>query len=279
MFILSAFADEIDPDPRKQIDVLKKCGINHLELRSIEDTNILDLTPQQCNDLKRLLQDNGVRLSALGSPIGKVAINGDWANHLDKFKHALELCHHFETGNMRIFSYYPPGPDIGWEDWREEVFQRMRQKVELARMTGIRLLHENEHRIFAESPDHVVELMTICQESANAPTLAAVYDPANYVFRGYDPWDAWQKTKDWTAHFHIKDWIGQAAVGSLPGQGQGRIPEVMADAQNRGYHGFATLEPHLASGGQMGGKTGPVLFEKAVTAFKAILDNIGARYS
>src|SRR5207249_2200627 len=42
MFTLSAFADEIDPDPQQQIDVLKSCGVRHIELRSILKTNVLD---------------------------------------------------------------------------------------------------------------------------------------------------------------------------------------------------------------------------------------------
>ena len=44
MFTLSAFADEISPDPQQQIDVLKTCGVRHIELRSIHKSNVLDLT-------------------------------------------------------------------------------------------------------------------------------------------------------------------------------------------------------------------------------------------
>jgi sugar phosphate isomerase/epimerase len=106
----------------------------------------------------------------------------------------------------------------------------------------------------------------------------AVYDPANYVFCGYDPWEGWQKTKDVTAHFHIKDWVAGEKHGCLAGEGQGRIPEVIADAVARGYDGFATLEPHLLGGGPTGGVTGPELFPKAVAAFTAILDRAGAIY-
>ena len=41
MFTLSAFADEIDPDPLKQLDVLKACAIRHIEFRSIHATNVV----------------------------------------------------------------------------------------------------------------------------------------------------------------------------------------------------------------------------------------------
>ena len=53
MFTLSAFADEIDPNPQTQIDVLKACGVGHIELRSILKTNVLDLTDLQIAELKR----------------------------------------------------------------------------------------------------------------------------------------------------------------------------------------------------------------------------------
>src|SRR5579862_3705162 len=67
MFTLSAFADEISPDPQEQIDVLKKCGIRHIELRSILKTNVLDLSELQVSELKALLDKNGFQLSAIGS--------------------------------------------------------------------------------------------------------------------------------------------------------------------------------------------------------------------
>jgi sugar phosphate isomerase/epimerase len=108
--------------------------------------------------------------------------------------------------------------------------------------------------------------------------FASVYDPANYVFCGYDPWQGWEMTKEWTGHFHIKDWATGEKHGRIPGEGEGRIREVMADAVRRGYDGFATLEPHLLGGGPTGGVTGPELFPKAVAAYKKILDEVGAEY-
>ena len=115
-------------------------------------------------------------------------------------------------------------------------------------------------------------------ERADVRNFGAVYDPANYVHGGFDPWQGWQLTKQWTVHFHIKDWDAGEQHGRVAGQGQGRIPEVMAEAVARGYEGFATLEPHLLGGGPTGGVTGPELFPKAVAAFTGILDRAGAQY-
>jgi 3-dehydroshikimate dehydratase len=279
MFTLSAFADEIDPDPLKQIDVLKACGVRHIEFRSIHLTNVLNLSDAQIAEFKALLDKHGFKLSAIGSPIGKIKIDEPFEPHLEKFKRAIHLCGVLGTKNIRIFSYYPPDNfDGDWTKWRPEVMSRMTQKCELAAKAGVRLIHENEHRIYGDSPERVTDLMTTLRKTFSADVIGAVHDPANFVFCGYDPWQGWLASKPWLVHFHIKDWSAGQEHGSLAGEGQGRVPEVIADAVKMGYSGFATMEPHLLGGGPTGGVTGPELFPKAVAAFKAILDKAGAKY-
>jgi len=273
MFILSAFADEISPDPQQQVDVLNLCGIKHIELRSIHKTNVLDLTDLQVSEFKSLLDKHGFRLSAIGSPIGKIKIDQPFEPHLRRFERAIELCKVFGTPNIRVFSYYKP-EGTTWEQWRDEILQRMAEKVRRAEKAGLRLLHENEHNIYGDDPRRVVDLL----DSLNSQHFRAVYDAANYVFCGYDPWQGWELTRDRTAHFHFKDWTAGAAHGSLGGEGQGQWPRVLADAVARGYDGFATLEPHLLGGGPTGGVTGPELFPQAVKAFTDLLDRVGGRY-
>ncbi len=273
-FTLSAFADEISPEPKEQLDVLESCGVRHIELRSIHKTNVLDLSDAQVADFKRLLDARGFKLSAIGSPIGKIRITDPFEPHLKRFHRALELCKVFETPNIRLFSYYLP-EGHNWTDHRREVMDRMKRKVELAEKAGVRLLHENEHNIYGEDPELVVDLL----QTINHPNFRAIYDPANYVHGGHDPWKGWELTKPWTVHFHIKDWVHGEQKGRLTGEGQGRIAEVMADAKQSGYQGFATLEPHLLGGGPTGGVTGPELFPKAVRAFTRVLDQAEAQYA
>jgi sugar phosphate isomerase/epimerase len=273
MFTLSAFADEIAPDPVEQIAVLRDCGMRHVELRSISRINILDLTDLQVSELRSLLQNVGIGVSAIGSPIGKTRIDEPFAPQLKRFARAIELAKTFNTPNIRIFSYYLPEDDV-WDNWRRDVLDRMWDKLRLAEKAGVRLVHENEHRIYGDDPDRVRDLL----ETVDNPRFLAVYDAANYVVCGYDPWKGWEQTKDWTVHFHIKDWVRGETHGCPAGEGQGRIPEIIADAQARQYDGFATLEPHLLGGGPTGGVTGPELFPRAVAAFRRVLDQAGAAY-
>jgi sugar phosphate isomerase/epimerase len=150
---------------------------------------------------------------------------------------------------------------------------RMGEKVRHAEKAGVRLFHENEHRIYGDSPERVTDLFT----QIKSPAFRAAYDPANFVFCGHDPWQGWLASKPYTAHLHIKDWVRGEDHGRLAGEGQGQIARVMADVATS-YDGFATLEPHLLGGGPTGGVTGPELFPKAVAAFRAILDQVGAKH-
>jgi 3-dehydroshikimate dehydratase len=278
MFTLSAFADEISPDPREQIAVLRGCRVRHIEFRSIFKTNVMKLSEEQLGEFKSLLDGEGFKLSAIGSPVGKVAIDLPFEPHFDVFKRACELAHRFGTPNVRVFSYYPPAEpkfDGNWAPYRDEVVRRMRAKAEYAAANKIVMFHENEHAIFGDEPNRVLDLLT----AVNHPSLKAAYDAANYVYGGYDPVEGWEKTKHLTAHLHIKDWKRgeEEHQGRLAGYGDGQIPYSIADAVKRGYVGFATMEPHLRGGGPTGGVTGADLFPVAVEAFRKILAAAGGK--
>lgn len=281
MFLLSAFADEISPDPREQVAVLKASRVRFIEFRSIYGTNVLALSDDQIRDFKKLLDGEGIGLSAIGSPIGKYAIDLPFEPHLDKFKRAIELCGVFGTKGIRVFSYYPPGNDpkfdvANWPKYRDEIMNRMRAKAELAAKSGVVLFHENEHRIYGDSPERVADLLT----TVNHPSLRAAYDAANYAYGNFDPIDGWERTKAYTSHFHIKDWKqgGEAAghkFGVIAGTGDGHIDHSIKGAVAMGYKGYAVMEPHLRGGGPTGGITGPDLFPYATDAFRAILKSCG----
>jgi 3-dehydroshikimate dehydratase len=280
MFTISAFADEISPEPAEQLGVLKQCRVRFIEFRSIHGTNVLKLSDSQLSQWKAMLDGEGFGLSAIGSPIGKVAIDLPFEPHLDLFKHAMEVAHRFGCPRIRIFSYYPPA-NLPWNgDWtphREEVLRRMRIKTELAEKAGITLLHENEHNIYGDRPDRVADLFA----SVNSLSLRGAYDSANWVFCGYDPVEGWELTKEFTTHLHIKDWKkpkpGDTGHGHgvIPGTGDGQMKHSLIDSVRRGYKGFAVMEPHLRGGGPTGGVTGADLFPYAVEAFRKLLAECG----
>jgi sugar phosphate isomerase/epimerase len=111
------------------------------------------------------------------------------------------------------------------------------------------------------------------------PGLGLIFDSANLVQLGIRPMEAWRRMRDHVVYLHIKDAVFPTGEIVPPGEGDGDIPEILADAITaRGYEGFVSLEPHLAAAGEFSGFSGPEPFKKAVRLVKGMLDGLGAAY-
>jgi sugar phosphate isomerase/epimerase len=269
---LAAFADEISPDLDEQIRVCRLNGVTHFDLRGVQGKNVLDFDHALRNEIKNKLGANGLAVSAIASPIGKVAIDKPWSEHFDRFRVAVELAEFFGAPFIRLFSYYPAGGEGKGpiDPHREEILDRFRQKVEYLKGREITLLHENEKGIYGDVGRRCVDLMT----SINSPKLRSAFDFANFVQVGDDPRDNWPQLKPFVAYIHIKD--AKRGTGEVvpAGQGDGGIDQILADAYASGFRGFISLEPHLKVAGHSHGETGPELFKVAADAIKSLCRRI-----
>ena len=271
---LSAFADEVVEDFLAQVEFLAGERVGHIEPRFINKKNIMDLTKGELDEARAMIRDHGLKVSAIGSPIGKVKLDEPFEPHLDKFKHAVDLALFFEAPYIRMFSYYAPeGKNI--DDYREQVTERMAAKVEVLADADVTMVHENEANIYGHSAENCVDLV----EAVDSPKLRLVYDPANFVWgekMTNNVEVCWPVMKPYVVHIHIKDWkLGAADVGSMPGEGDGQIKELLAELAAINYDGCMTMEPHLQLGGQFGGTTGPELFTRAIAAVREIAAEVG----
>ncbi len=271
---LSAFADEVTDNFLEQVKYLAGERVSHIEPRFIDKKNIMDLTQNELNEAKMMIQDHGLKVSAIGSPIGKVGLDEPFEPHLDKFKHAVELAVFFETPYIRMFSYYAPeGQNI--DDYRDQVMERMAAKVEVLKDVDVTMVHENEANIYGHTAEQCVDII----KTIDSPKLRLVYDPANFVWgekMTNNVEVCWPVMKPYIVHIHIKDWkLGAKDVGSIPGEGDGQIKELLAELAAMDYDGCLTMEPHLQAGGQFGGSTGPELFSKAIAAVRNIAADVG----
>ena len=271
---LSAFADEVTEDFLAQVEYLAGERVGYIEPRFINKKNIMDLTKGELDEARAMIRDHGLKVSAIGSPIGKVRLDEPFDPHLDKFKHAVDLALFFETPYIRMFSYYAPeGKNI--DDYREQVTERMAAKVDVLADADVTMVHENEANIYGHSAQNCVDLV----KAVDSPKLRLVYDPANFVWgekMTNNVEVCWPVMKPYVVHIHIKDWkLGAADVGSMPGEGDGQIRELLAELAAINYDGCLTMEPHLQLGGQFGGTTGPELFSKAIAAVREISAEVG----
>ena len=271
---LSAFADEVTEDFRGQVEFLATEKVSYIEPRFIDKKNIMDLGQGELKEARQMIQDHGLKVSAIGSPIGKVRLDEPWEPHLDKFKHAVELAQYFETPFIRMFSYYAPeGKNI--DDYRGLVMERMAAKVAVVQDVDVTMVHENEAHIYGHSAENCADLI----KTVGSPKLALAYDPANFVWGEKNTKNVetcWPVMKPYVVHIHIKDWkLGSTDVGSVPGEGDGQIKELLAELAAMDYEGCMTMEPHLQTGGQFGGSTGPELFSQAIAAVRELSAEVG----
>ncbi|MBR6633760.1 MAG: sugar phosphate isomerase/epimerase [Clostridia bacterium] len=242
VFTISGFSDEID----KMIDVqfahIKSLGITHFEPRFVDGTSIADLTDEQVSVLKEKMQKEGIKVSSIGSPIGKIKITDEFEPHLQKLARVIEIAKALDAKYIRIFSFFiEKGDDL--EKWHDEVICRMKKMTELAEREGIMLLHENEKNIWGELPEQCDRII----REVNSPCLRAVFDPANFIQAGAKPYpDAYNIMKPHIEYMHIKDALEDGSVVPA-GYGIGQIDKILGDLKNSGWTGYVSLEPHLGA--------------------------------
>jgi len=281
-FVLSGFADEIDMDLTKQMDVLEKLGIHYIEMRGVNGKNIVEHSLEEVKEIKQQLDARGFKLSAIGSPIGKIGITDDFGPHLKLFKHTVEIAKIMETKYIRLFSFYIPkgqNPDT----YREEVLYRLREFIKASEGSGIVLLHENEKEIYGETAKRCLDLL----QTLNCDFFKAIMDPANFVQADEETFPkAYELLMDYIVYMHIKDAVSNNRQPVPSGYGDARIKEILNALYERGFEGFLSIEPHLGafkgfSSLELNNYSeevsydGEQLFEIATVALKTIIRQIG----
>ncbi len=278
--VLTGFADEIAASLDTQMQVLEKLHMNHIEMRGVDGRNFVEYSADQAREIKRRLDDKGYALSAVGSPIGKIGIKEDFAPHMELFKHTVELAHIMDTPNIRMFSFYGPGEQESFKEYRGKVMDQLGQFVEYAAANGIVLLHENEKGIYGDTAEGCLDIL----KQFAGEHFKAVFDFANFVQVGQDTLEAYEMLKPYIVYIHVKDALLKDGSVVPAGYGDGNVKEILGLLKAAGYKGYLSLEPHLSDftgfssleqGGQIGKKlSGEEAFTLAHDALIKILEEI-----
>ncbi|WP_368658304.1 sugar phosphate isomerase/epimerase family protein [Metabacillus halosaccharovorans] len=280
-FIISAFADEIDANLDTQMDVLDQHGIKHIEMRGVNGKLLVDYSLEEVKEIKKKIDARGFKLSAIGSPLGKIKITDDFEPHLELFKHTLEIAKIMECKYIRMFSFFiPKGEDPG--NYRDEVMKRWKSFIETAEGNGVILLHENESGIYGDTPERCLDLL----KTVNSDYFKGIFDFANFVqckAKNYP--DGFELLQDYIEYIHVKDAVYSDGRVVPAGEGDGNVVEILQVLHRNGYEGFLSLEPHLwdykdysllepDSPGYDLPEGGAKSFAVAVKALKNILEDI-----
>ncbi|TAK97138.1 MAG: sugar phosphate isomerase/epimerase, partial [Verrucomicrobia bacterium] len=230
-----------------------------IEMRAVEvagcaKANFHDIPDAAFDAAVRQLEDAGISVHCFGSAIMNWAktVETPYEVTLAEVRRAIPRMKRLGTKFVRIMSFKP-----GEEEFRipTKVFERVREVTRMFLDAGLQPLHENCMNYGGMSWQHTLELLDQC------PGLKLVFDPANPVFNPdrskpkpwprQDAWEFWTNVREHVVHIHVKDasWDASKLAESYhwPGEGQGRVREILADALARGYDGGISIEPHMVT--------------------------------
>ncbi len=253
---LTGFADEASRDLEKQIAATRELGWSAISARMIGDHNLHELPEADFEKVADRLDEAGIHVPELGSLIGNWAktIDSDFAITLAEVDRAIPRMQRLGTEMVRIMSYaqQPWGED----QHEEERFRRLREIVARFAGAGLTAVHENCMNWGGFSAEHTLRLVE------EVPGLKLVFDTGNPVFQRdrskpepfpwQDPLEFWKKVREHVVHLHIKDCRNPLSDDvepeyTMPGDGQAKLREILADAKSRGYDGWIAIEPHVAT--------------------------------
>ena len=241
--IISGFADEIDPQLDVQLKVVKDLGMEYICFRAADGKGVAEYTLDEVKEsILPRLNAAGVKVSSLGSPIGKIDIDDDAAyeKQLAQLDTLCGICNLLDCKYIRMFSFWMlnKNPD----EWKDEVLKKLRGFADVAAKYGVVLIHENEKDIYG---DTAARCKVILDELAS-PYFKAAFDFANFVQCGENTTECWELLKEHVAYIHSKDAVAGKNENVVCATGDGKIPEILKKAiREDGYEGFLTLEPHL----------------------------------
>jgi sugar phosphate isomerase/epimerase len=249
--------DEAGAGLESQIAAARELGWRHIEPRGVgvagfAKANFHDIPDAAFDVAVKAFESAGVRPYCFGSTIMNWAktVETPFDVTLGEVRRAIPRMKRTGAKYIRIMSLKP-----GDDEYRipAKVLERVREVTNMFLDEGLQPVHENCMNYGGMSWQHALELLDKC------PGLKWVFDTANPIFNAdrskpkpwprQDPWEFWEHVRDHTAHIHVKDatWnpVKNDADYNWPGEGQGRVRDILQDAFTRGYDAGISIEPHM----------------------------------
>ena len=252
---LMGIADEGAVTIDGQIRVTQDLGWKWIESRFVEVEGfekgpIHDIPEEAFDQVVAKLEESSVGIYAFGSTIcnWQKTVETPFEVTLAEVERTIPRMKRLGTKFVRIMSF-KPDDDAGTTP--PEVFERVGEVTKRFLDEGLQPVHENCMNHGGMSWQHAEELLE------KVPGLKWVFDTANPIFnadrRGEQPWgmqcplEFWEHMRDHTTHIHIKDAVKteDGEQYHFPGEGDGRVRDILKDAFSRGYDAGISIEPHM----------------------------------
>lgn len=316
--LLSGFADE---SANEKLAVQQFCafaalGLKYYSIRFVDAgngiKNVMALDSAEIETLVKMQSDYGLKVSSIGSPIGKVKladVDDGTANKFVPFEKylaedvqvACDRAEAFGAKLIRGFAFYHP-KGTAPEDHIDQVSEQLGQIAEACDKRGLTFGLEVEANLVGQTGD----LLAAIAAKVNHPAMLTIFDGANIAMQGFTPDQVYRQylaMKPSLGWLHIKDYSdpsltgrvehvdeesasnfvpadrGDSAHEAILRDLRGFMPEMQSRMDARGIDGvFMDLEPHLKGGGQFGGFSGPDGMGVAVRSLCKVMDYVDLPY-
>jgi L-ribulose-5-phosphate 3-epimerase len=255
----AAITDEFSTDDLEAaLRAMHDVGMTGAELRVLFGRNAIDLSDDELDEARRIVERNGMHVISLASPLLKCVLPDappvDARFQQDVFgsaftfedqprltRRAFEVAERTGARIIRVFSY-----------WRttepERVFDRvaaaLRNLADQAVARGIVIGLENEHACNVGTGAEAARMLA----AVDHPALGLIWDPANASILGETPYPNGYATlpHERIIHVHAKDCVVNGhtptwgPLGEMRLDWKGQIDALLND----GYKGAVSLETH-----------------------------------
>jgi len=219
--ILSAFADEAASSKSiaEQFAVLAALGLEYYSPRFLnvsgEVKNIMKLDKGELKTLKSMQDDYGLRVTSIGSPIGKVKlIDSDDGSHnrfvpfgkylKEDVAVAIDRAEALDAPMIRGFSFYhprgtDPAPHVA------QAADQLTAIVDKCAQAGLVFALEVEANLVGQNGRLMAELA----RRVNRPNLVCIFDGGNISSQNLDPvrcFAEYVAMRKYLGYLHIKDY-------------------------------------------------------------------------
>jgi sugar phosphate isomerase/epimerase len=238
---LSVITDEIDPSLERALDVCEELGIDAVELRSLDQVQVVDLGPSELRGIRATLDRRGFIVSAIASPFMKCGRGEPQDAVLSATLQAAEL---LGAPIVRSFAYWREDdvraamPDVG---------RVLHAAAERAHHAGVTLALENEHECNVATSGEARAAL----DAAASPHLRLIWDPGNAamldpaVFAGLG---GLEDIRGHVAHVHVKD-VTMSQEWTRIGDGIVDFAGLLRYLDETRYEGYLSFETHYQRAG------------------------------
>ena len=238
---LSVITDEIDPSLDRALDVCEELGIDVVELRLLDQVQVVDLGSGDLRAIRAKLDRRGFAVSAIASPFMKCGRGEPQDAVLSATLQAAEL---LDAPIVRAFAY-----------WREDdaraalpdVCSALHAAAERAHDAGVRLALENEHECNVATSAEARDAL----DATASPHLRLIWDPGNAAMldpSAFTGLGGLEGIRERVAHVHVKD-VTASQEWTRIGDGIVDFAALLRYLDETGYDGYLSFETHYQRDG------------------------------